>query len=420
MSASPTTSNNGRVRNGEWSPQTAPSNTTSSPPQPPHHHHQQHRKRRRTDPTTTTATAAATNTLPTRYAINMETGLMRDGDSPGLPRFVGSGSGIHFVRAVYDILARSMGPHPVAPQLVPGEDDQLDEARGVPHSPGTVRARAPFWREGEIISSSQDARRPAAVGFQDLVGWTRSYFEIWHPAFPFLHGPEVLGILELVAARGIENVSGPDAAIVRAMVSLALADARQLGDGGGGGSVGGPVPAELVFLSLDHVANCVGFVLGTPASLKNMQAALCVELFLVSMLKFNMASRLGGVVVRMAYHLGLHRCPRRYTNFSAHEVAMRKRIWWSFYCLERLVCQVLGLPLDVQDDDVDVCFPAAELHQRTPEQELADSQEGKLSATFLWLWSEEDDWFQLTKICKQNLVNFSSSPCYPNTPSCEG
>ncbi|KUI55879.1 hypothetical protein VP1G_03256 [Cytospora mali] len=78
-----------------------------------------------------------------------------------------------------------------------------------------------------------------------------------------------------------------------------------------------------------------------------------------------MASRLGGVVVRMAYHLGLHRCPLRYNNFSPHEILMRKRIWWSFYCLERLVCQALGLPLDVQDDDVDVCYPTTEYHQTT-------------------------------------------------------
>lgn len=297
---------------------------------------------------------------------------MRDGESPGLPRFVGSGSGIYFVRTVYDILARSTGqPSRGQFQLVPGEDDQLDDARdfvpGLANSPGTS-ARAPFWRDDEITPTHDN------VAFEALIAWTRSYFSIWHPAFPFLHGPEVLEIFERVAKDGIDSLSGPDAAIVKAMVSISLADARQLHS-----DAPSPVPSDLVFLSLDHVASSVLFVLGTPASLKNIQAALCVELFLVSMLKFNMASRLGGLVVRMAYHLGLHRCPRRYPNFSFHDVSMRKRIWWSFYCLERLVCQALGLPLDVQDDDVDVCFPTSELHKSPAEKSASnqDDTEGK-------------------------------------------
>lgn len=310
-----------------------------------------------------------------RDAGNQETGLMRDGGSPGLPRFVGSGSGIHFVRTVYDILARSTGqPSRVQSQLVPGEDDQLDDTpeslQGHANSPGTS-ARASFWRDDEITPSHEN------VSFEALIAWTRNYFLVWHPAFPFLHGPEVLETLERVAKDGIENASGPDAAIVRALVSISLADARQFHSEQGAKQGNqtdppNPVSSDLLFLNLDHVASSILFVLGTPASLKNLQAALSVELFLVSMLKFNMASRLGGLVVRMAYHLGLHRCPRRYPNFDSHEVSMRKRIWWSFYCLERLVCQALGLPLDVQDDDVDVCFPTSELHQSPAKDSTSD------------------------------------------------
>lgn len=297
-------------------------------------------------------------------AENQETGLMRDGGSPGFPRFVGSGSGIYFVRTVYDILARSIGqPSRGQSQLVPGEDDQLNDnpEAGLEPAPSPgASARAPFWQDHELSSG------PVTVTFEAVIAWTRSYFSIWHPAFPFLHGPDVLEVFEKVAENGIESVSGPDATIVRALVSISLADARQLHSARGDMV---PVPSNLLFLDLNHVASCMLFVLGTPASLKNLQAALCVELFLVSMLKFNMASRLGGIVVRMAYHLGLHRCPQRYPNFSPHEILMRKRIWWSFYCLERLVCQALGLPLDVHDDDVDVCLPMSELHQRSTEHE---------------------------------------------------
>jgi hypothetical protein len=285
---------------------------------------------------------------------------MRNGGKSGLPRFIGSGSGIHFIRTVYDVLARTaigsrpVDRNPVRGDVVPGEDDELvDPVSEYIETPGT-RSRAPFWRQDEIV---EDTNQGPAVNFDNLIQWTKSYFENWHPAFPFLHGPEVLETFEKVASVGISNVSEADATIVRSLVSISLADSRQLGTH----SVA--IPTSLVFLSQEHIATSMVFALGCPASLKSIQAAVCVELFLVSMLKFNMASRLGGIIVRMSFHLGLHRCPVRYPNFDVHEAAMRKRIWWSIYCLERIVGQSLGHPLGIVDDDSDVCLPSHESHR---------------------------------------------------------
>ncbi|KAI1076469.1 fungal-specific transcription factor domain-containing protein [Whalleya microplaca] len=286
-----------------------------------------------------------------------EFGLMRDNNE--MPRFIGSGSGIHLIRTVYAALSsrfqdqRSFRNGPI--DLVPGEDDQLiEQPPTVVSTPGT-QARAPLWQEHEIAQDTEGTC--PNVDFDNLVQWTKSYFENWHSAFPFLHGPEILEIMEEVATHGIGNATEADVTIIRAIISISLADSRQLA------GFREPIPANLVFLSLDDIASNMVFTLGSPASLKNIQAALCVELFLVSMLKFNMASRLGGVIARMAFHLGLHRCPCRYSNFNVHQTYMRKRIWWSMYCLERMVCQSLGLPLDIRDDDVDVCFLDKELHQ---------------------------------------------------------
>ncbi|ROW04503.1 hypothetical protein VMCG_05040 [Cytospora schulzeri] len=240
-------------------------------------------------------------TAAIRHPRNQEIGLMRDGSGPDRPSFVGSGSGIYFVRAVYDILARSSGATTgVQSQLVPGEDDHLVDT----HEPGLGSENPPgngecasFWRADEVVPSG--GSEASTITFEAMVDWTRSYFEIWHPAFPVLHGPEALEILEHVATNGIESLSSPDSAIVRAMISISLADARQVGPvRGREASALGPVPSDLVFHNLDHVAKSLLFVLGCPASLKNLQASLCVELFLVTMLKLNMASRLGGLVVR--------------------------------------------------------------------------------------------------------------------------
>ncbi|KAJ3561351.1 hypothetical protein NPX13_g8982 [Xylaria arbuscula] len=207
----------------------------------------------------------------------------------------------------------------------------------------------------------------AAVGFDDLLQWTESYFNNWHPAFPFLHGPAFLGLLEQVSEHGIEALGQADGIIVRSILSISLADSRQMG------SRCIPLPSNLLFLSQDDISASLTYMLSSPATISNIQAALCVELFLISMLNFSMASRVGGIVVRMAFHLGLHRCPSRYPNFGVHDAMMRRRLWWSIYCLDRLVCQTLGSPLGIKDDDLDVCLPSEEIHDQVRDSQNNDA-----------------------------------------------
>ncbi|KAI0512575.1 fungal-specific transcription factor domain-containing protein [Xylaria bambusicola] len=288
-----------------------------------------------------------------RRRTDGERGVMRGGNELGLPRFIGSGSGIHLIRTVYDLLARAHTdqnhtPRDVAADLVPGEEDP---------SPSGLQTRgyvpiSSFWLPEEIEGSM------VAVNFDNLILWTENYFRHWHPIFPFLHGPAFLDVLEQVGERGIEVLNQADAIIVRSLLSISLADTRQMGNRRH------PYPPSLLLLSQDDISASLDFVLSSPASISNIQAALCVELFLISMLNFSMASRIGGIIVRMSFSLGLHRCPSRYPNFNSHDAMMRKRLWWSIYSLDRAVCQTLGLPLAIQDDDVDVCLLSEELHNR--------------------------------------------------------
>lgn len=63
----------------------------------------------------------------------------------------------------------------------------------------------------------------------------------------------------------------------------------------------------LVFISQEYIASSLVFALGCPATLRDIQAAVCVQLFLVSFQRYNMASRLVGIIARIAFHLGLYR-----------------------------------------------------------------------------------------------------------------
>jgi hypothetical protein len=88
----------------------------------------------------------------------------------------------------------------------------------------------------------------------------------------------------------------------------------------------------------------------------------------------------------MALHLGLHRCPARFEQFSAAEVEIRRRLFWSIYSLERYLSQSLGLPLDLRDDDLDVCYFDNETHRppdaapnRSPQGTTATGSSGPTS-----------------------------------------
>lgn len=125
---------------------------------------------------------------------------MRSVGKFGLPRFIANGNVIHFIRTVYDVLSRSAAGNRRFNSsrgrggLVPGEDDQLVERGPEVITILGTRSRALSWRSGETIHHT--ACGSPSVDLDSLTGWTKSYFESWRPAFPFLHGPEVLELLK--------------------------------------------------------------------------------------------------------------------------------------------------------------------------------------------------------------------------------
>ncbi|OIW31502.1 hypothetical protein CONLIGDRAFT_611544 [Coniochaeta ligniaria NRRL 30616] len=65
-----------------------------------------------------------------------------------------------------------------------------------------------------------------------------------------------------------------------------------------------------------------------------------------------------GLALRMAISLGLHQEVLD-QDMDVHERERRRRLWWSTYSLERLLCVTSGHPISISDDDVDVLLPSA-------------------------------------------------------------
>lgn len=316
--------------------------------------------------------AAMDGHLRKRRRLAHEFGLMKNGVNKRTPRFVGSSSGIHFIKTVYATLAKSAGSPLETQDSVPGEDDEL-EPQTPRASPSTPQGASPsFWSPSEVLHTEDPEANQPEVTFEKLVEWTRNYFVLWHPFFPFLNAPVVLGLFETVSQQGIDQLSAHQAAIVRALISISLADARQ------STRTSDPIPEDLTFKDGDDLTKNLQFAFSHATSLENLQACIAVQLYLISMLKFNSASRLGGCILRMAFQLGLHRCPARYANISKGEATMRQRIFWTAYILERVLCQSLGLPLDIHDDDIDTCYPGEEMHIENRKGEESTSSQLRL------------------------------------------
>ncbi|CZR56501.1 uncharacterized protein PAC_06389 [Phialocephala subalpina] len=282
-----------------------------------------------------------------------ELGHMRSDDITGSTSFVGSGSGIAFVQTVRSALARNMSwdNNVFDSEMVPGEDDHIT-TRNSPDS---------LWHGDEVLTSAEEQDRSlASISFEDLVYWSQSYFNIWHAPFPFLHAPSILGLFETISSRGFSALNDIEKTIVRSVLSISVADRRQMP---GDLQNNTPrVPSSLLFSTVDEAISNISPLLVHLSTLSGLQAAVSIQVFLISILRLNTASRFGGLIVRIAFHLGLHRCPSRYRQFSAAEADIRRRLFWSIYSLEMFLAQSLGLPITLKDEDVDVCFHDEEKH----------------------------------------------------------
>src|SRR6186713_1112527 len=113
-----------------------------------------------------------------RRRMIQEYGFMRDIKEQGSTHFLGSASGIHFIRSVSDVLARNSVSftHALSPneELVPGEDDRL-LSKSHEHSRSSER----IWKANEVfqVENVNTTHSQAKPTFEELVQWSESYFE---------------------------------------------------------------------------------------------------------------------------------------------------------------------------------------------------------------------------------------------------
>ncbi|PVH72904.1 hypothetical protein DL98DRAFT_659773 [Cadophora sp. DSE1049] len=92
------------------------------------------------------------------------------------------------------------------------------------------------------------------------------------------------------------------------------------------------------------------------ASLESVQACLLLAHYALPIDTQGIAYTYLGLAVKVAIQNGMH---RKYmgTDFDAHTVETRNRLWWTAYTLEKRICILHGRPPSVTSNDVDADLP---------------------------------------------------------------
>ncbi|KAJ5085936.1 hypothetical protein N7532_010707 [Penicillium argentinense] len=287
-------------------------------------------------------------------------------------QFVGSSSGVYFINTVkrafsngQDAKGSSEAEFPLAEDTLMGAEDSPQRKRRRTSSsredpiPSVEARHSPLqWRRDPAIVSSLGQAPPLELARELMM----MYFKVWHPLFPFLHGPTFLQAMERLYSSDAsdqliqDTVESGHRSLCWTVILQCIFNL---------GSLLRPdleLPAESRIQPPANMAPLLS-VLATRHDIASLQALLAVQVYLVATMSLRLASTFGGCVLRCVLHAGLHRCPFRYTQLSSHDRQLRKRIFWCAYAIDRYLSQALGLPLGIQDSDIDVCLPAApELH----------------------------------------------------------
>ena len=293
--------------------------------------------------------------------------------------WLGSSSGVYFVNTVRRAFASAF----TASQALPASEDILtgEDAEGRSYNGPIVEGPSTTDRLPELMSKSFGKLPDRKIAIELIM----SFFKAWHPLFPFLHGPSFIKDVELLyqshrpnpptfkKQRSSSTLATPDPPApqpdlrklltFQLVINIASLDRTDI-----------QLPPESRIRSTADVLRVAG-TLGLDHDLATLQTLLAAQLYLVATLSIRAASTVGGVIIKLVFHAGLHRCPLRYAQLSFDDCQIRKRIFWSAYALDRHCSLSLGDPNTIQDDDIDVCLSGRELHKAVARDLLANPSE---------------------------------------------
>ncbi|KAF9637696.1 hypothetical protein BFW01_g8592 [Lasiodiplodia theobromae] len=171
-----------------------------------------------------------------------------------------------------------------------------------------------------------------------------------YPLFPVLDLPDLAQIFAKFAAKDAQSLSVSD------LPSLACCYAAT---SIGMDAISGQ-PSEPATEYLTSAYSMYAHIVAVPYQ-RSIQALLLLALALRARHKEGVAWHVIGHAVRMAQSLGLHRLQKDAIPDALRKNAILDRnIWWSLFCLEKMMALQTGRPSAIHDEDCDQSTPAAD------------------------------------------------------------
>lgn len=96
-----------------------------------------------------------------------------------------------------------------------------------------------------------------------------------------------------------------------------------------------------------------------PSDLAGLQLNLLILLYATINPRSANVWILSGAVMRSCLEFGLHRESPEIEKLDAFTIELRRRLFWSAYCMDRSICSALQRPLSIPDTAISTHFPSA-------------------------------------------------------------
>ncbi|KAH8892680.1 hypothetical protein GQ53DRAFT_719140 [Thozetella sp. PMI_491] len=219
----------------------------------------------------------------------------------------------------------------------------------------------PKANKGNILLAATVLRSIPTDIVQRLV---KRYLDTIQRNYPFLVPSVVLQQLrsatEALNWKGQTEIPGPDPSLVAPahdflVIYLVLAISVTLGSANHGDEERGMALSLSLFEEgIHHLYGLPSF----PSDIAWLQIILLVLLYATVFPRSANVWVLSGAAMRSCLELGLHREPPETLEMSPQTLDLRRRVFWSAYCMDRSICSALQRPLSTPDAAINTNFPS--------------------------------------------------------------
>lgn len=240
-----------------------------------------------------------------------------------------------------------------------GREPQYFGPSSAVHFSRVVSSAIGLSRKGEMhgsergsVSEVWDRGRPAmSVDFPSLSKMAKlseAYFQNIHPQYPFLHRPTFrLMEKECLDASIQGDLSKASDASMYFVLMVCATGCLTLGPSA-------TDEAESYFsMALEHIAPLLDL-----DNIQSVQTLLCCAIYSIRSPTGASLWKISGMAVRHCIELGYHRSTDKYrSNADVLTKEMSKRCFWVAYDIDRVASFILGRPVGIPDNVIDVELP---------------------------------------------------------------